>query len=162
VRRKARDWQWDHVGFSVLAAATRQSYTRARNGVQDVRKDDRPDTWHGWRKRVKTFWYALRLFERRVPRLQQPIAALKRLETALGNEHNLFVLHEQLASESMRVGWPPRARLRMRIERRQRELRRQAVARAVRVFAQPPKAFAQHLREMWKAQRKAHRASAAA
>jgi hypothetical protein len=162
VRRKARDWHWDDTGFSVLATAITRSYTRARNGLRDVREDNRPDTWHEWRKRVKTLWYALRLLERRTPPLRRQIADLKRLETALGEDHNLFVLHEQLASESTKVGWPARARLHSRIERRQRALRRQAIARGVRLFAQPPKVFAQHLRKMWKTQRKTRHASIAA
>ena len=149
VRRRARDWDWDDTTFPVLAKAIRRSYKRARKGLDDVRADPRAETFHEWRKRVKTLWYALRLLERRAPRLQRPIADLKRLQTVLGDDHNLFVLRTQRGPESTRVGWSGRARLRMRIDRRQRELRQHALALGLRLFALPPKVFARRLREIW-------------
>jgi len=161
VRRKARGWDWDDTTFPVLAKAIRRSYKRARTSLDDVRADSRAETFHEWRKRVKTLWYALRLLERRAPRLQRPIADLKRLQTMLGDDHNLFVLRTQLGSESTRMGWSGRARLRMRIDRRQRELRQHALALGLRLFALPPKVFARRLREMWDSRPAARRAAAA-
>jgi CHAD domain-containing protein len=49
-------------------------------------------TLHGWRKELKTLWYQLRLVKPLMPGVTPLVASVKRLETDLGEDHNLVVL----------------------------------------------------------------------
>jgi Uncharacterized conserved protein len=142
VRRDLRDWHWKRTDYSALVKGLKRSYKRARNGMRAIRGDRNPDAFHEWRKRVKTLWYGLRLLEDHAPRLHRTIADFKRLETWLGDDHNLFVLEQQIYT--MRFPTPAdggRAHLHTRIERRQHELRRKGLAIGARLFAVSPKEF---------------------
>lgn len=150
VRRDARDWRWTRADFSVLLDAIKRSYKRARTAMDDARHAMEPESFHEWRKKVKTLWYALRLLEGRGLPLRRLVADLKRLETGLGDDHNLAVLDQQLGTGSAsRHSARDRQHLRTLIERRQLTLRRQALTLGARVFADSPKEFAQRLRKMW-------------
>ena len=163
VRRDARRWRWKDIDSQVLAKAVKRSYKRARNRMQDARVEQQPDTFHEWRKRVKTLWYGLRLIESRAPRLRRPIADFKRLETWLGDDHNLVVLEKHFGSpKAERIGTRTHAHLRALIGQRQRELRRQALAIGARLFAHSPKAFAQRLRDTRDTHKRPQRSTAAA
>lgn len=139
VRRDARDWRWKRTEFPLLAEAMKRSYKRARRAMENARPAEDPDAFHEWRKRVKTHWYALRLLEERVPKLRRQIGEFRRLETALGDDHNLYVLRDRVQS----------SRLRAIAERRQQALEQQALALGESLFARRPKAFAHHLQEIW-------------
>jgi CHAD domain-containing protein len=164
LRRDARDWRWKRSGRSVIAKAITRSYKRARNRMDSVRGNRDGDAFHEWRKRVKTLWYALRLLEAQAPRLRRTIADLKRLETLLGDDHNLVVLARQVRSAPPSSGMTARGRtnLQATIERRQRTARHQALALGARLFAQSPKAFTHRLQEVWLSKRAAQGAPAAA
>jgi CHAD domain len=154
VRRSANDWDWKRVRFPVLAAEIRRSYENGRRAMRRASEQDRSDTFHEWRKRVKTLWYALRLLERRLPPLRRQLADLERLETWLGDDHNLLVLLTQVpTSPGLNHAQPDGARVRSLAQRRQRELRRMALAMGARRFKATPKEFDRHLRQMWKSER---------
>ena len=141
VRRDLRDWHWKRIDYSALVKGLKRSYNRARKGMETIRGDRNPEAFHEWRKRVKTLWYGLRLLEDRVPRLHRTIADFERLQTWLGDDHNLFVLEQQL--HAMRSPKPVngRAHLHTRIESRQHELRRKGLAIGARLFAVSPQEF---------------------
>jgi CHAD domain-containing protein len=160
--RDARDWHWKHIDDSLLANAIKRCYKRARHAMQDARTERQEERFHNWRKRVKTLWYALRLLEDRAPGLRRSIADLKRLETWLGDDHNLLVLQEHFTSATSHAGPRLHVDLRMLTDRRHRELRRQALAIGSRLFAQPPKVFARRLRRMWHTHKRPQRSTAAA
>jgi CHAD domain-containing protein len=162
LHRDARDWHWKHIDDALLAKAIKRCYKRARHTMQDARTERQEDRFHKWRKRVKTLWYALRLLEDRAPGLRRSIADLKRLETWLGDDHNLLVLQEHFTSATSTAGPRPHVDLRGLTERRHRELRRQALAIGSRLFAQPPKVFAQRLRRMWHTRKRPQRSTEAA
>ena len=143
VRRHSRDWHWQRVDYSALAKGLKRGYKRARKRMQTIRGgDSTADAFHDWRKRVKTLWYGLRLLEDREPRLHRTLADFKRLETWLGDDHNLFVLEQQVHTmRSLESADNDRAQLHTRIARRQHELRQKGLAVGARLFAEPPKEF---------------------
>jgi CHAD domain-containing protein len=142
VRRNSRDWHWKRIDYSALAKGLKRAYKRARKGMQTIHGDSTADAFHEWRKRVKTLWYGLRLLEDREPRLHRTIAHFKRLETWLGDDHNLFVLEQQLHTmRSLEPAGNDRAQLHNRIARRQHELRQKGLTVGARLFAEPAKAF---------------------
>jgi CHAD domain-containing protein len=163
VRRDTRDWRWKRTDFSVLADATTRSYKRARKSMLDAREHREGERFHEWRKTVKTLWYALRLLEGRGLPLGRHVADFKRLQTWLGDDHNLVVLGQQLQkTTSPTLSASDRAHLFTLIERRLHTLRRQALTLGARLFADSPKEFARRLRKMSDTTRASRRAAAAA
>ena len=53
-------------------------------------------TRHRWRRELKTLWYHLRLAQPLLTGVAPLIAGLRRLQAALGNDHNLIVLEATL------------------------------------------------------------------
>ena len=162
LRRDARDWHWKHIDDARLAKAIKRCYKRARNAMNDARTERQEERFHNWRKRVKTLWYGLRLLEDRAPRLRRSIADLKRLETWLGDDHNLIVLQEHFTSATSKSGPRLRVDVALLTDRQHRELRRKALALGSRLLAPPPKIFAQRLRRMWQTRKSAQRSNEAA
>jgi CHAD domain-containing protein len=146
-RKSARKWTSPSVGVSDLVAVIAASYRRSRKAMKRSRATRQSATLHRWRKELKTLWYQLRLARPLTSGLAPLIADLKRLGTALGDDHNLVVLGATLRGcVDLR---PMRAELRLieRLAARMRQpLRRRAFALGQRVHARKPEAFARWLR----------------
>ena len=106
---------------------------------------------HRWRKEVKTLWYQLRLARPLMTGVAPLIAEFNRLETELGNDHNLVVLEATLRGcrdqRSMHVDRRQIGRLAARMRQ---PLRRRAFALGRRLHARKPEAFARWLRTSFK------------
>jgi hypothetical protein len=142
-RRSAKQWKWGSIDFSDFAADIRDSYKKARSTMRKARNGNSSVKFHEWRKRVKTLWYALRLLPRPVQPLRRRVNELQRLETWLGDDHNLMVLRAQLGANAHIKG---RVRLKRLVQDRQQELRRRALRLGARQFSEAPKAFARSVR----------------
>jgi hypothetical protein len=146
VRRSMKSWKWQRVGASDLIPEIRDHYKKARRRMRRVSGAADPEAFHGWRKRIKTLWYALRLLERRVG-VRRDLKALGSLETWLGDDHNLVVLRAQMSSHVSSDAQRRHANhLQQLARRRQHELRRMAIALGRRVFDDGPKRFARRLK----------------
>jgi len=108
-------------------------------------------TLHRWRKELKTLWYQLRLAKPLTTGVAPLIVDLKRLETELGDDHNLVVLAATLRGcrdlRSMRAEIRQIDRLAARMRQ---PLRRRAFKLGRRVHARKPEAFARWLRASFK------------
>ena len=138
-QRSVKGCDWKKVGISVFAAEIRRSYKNARRAMRQARDANTSDDFHAWRKRVKTLWYALRLVERRMQPLGRRLTALDRLQTWLGEDHNLLVLRTPFIMGPRVAGVGAVKGL---AERRQQELRRKALRLGARQFGHKPKEFA--------------------
>jgi CHAD domain-containing protein len=104
-------------------------------------------TLHRWRKAAKTFWYQLRLAKPLIVGAAPLIADLKRLETILGEEHDLVVLVaalkacRDLRSSRAAVRHVQRLALRMR-----QPLHRSAFVLGRQLHNRNPRAFARWMR----------------
>src|SRR4030095_848602 len=78
-RRSSKKWDWNNVGSSAFETELLRSYKKARRTMRQSRDENRTETFHTWRKRIKTLWYALRLVEPRV-RLGGRLTCPKRLD----------------------------------------------------------------------------------
>jgi hypothetical protein len=112
--------------------------------MQKWREHGRSETFHAWRKRVKTVWYVMRLLQGRI-RLGRQVADLKRLETWLGEDHYLTVLRTRILSAD---GAASAVRLKALVEREQNALRRKALSLGSRRFRQTPKRFVRHVHRL--------------
>ena len=104
-------------------------------------------TLHRWRKELKTLWYQLRLARPLTTGVAPFIAELNRLETELGDDHNLVVLAATLRGcrdlPSMRVDIRHVDRLAARMRQ---PLRQRAFRLGGRLHVRKPDAFARWLR----------------
>ena len=146
-RKSAREWTPPSITWSDMIAIVGASYRRSRNAMTRARVTGQSATLHRWRKELKTLWYQLRLARPLMTGVAPLIAELKRLETDLGDDHNLVVLGatlrgcHDLRSKRAEMRQINRLALRMR-----QPLRRRAFALGRRLHVRKPNAFARWLR----------------
>jgi CHAD domain-containing protein len=154
-RQSAKKWTSDSLTSSDVIAIVTVSYRRSRKAMKRARMTGRSATLHRWRKELKTLWYQLRLAKPLTTGVGPLIAELKRLATALGDDHNLVILAATLRGcrdlRSMRADIRQIDRL---AKRMRQPLRRRAFARGDRLHVRKPKAFARWLRASLKEARR--------
>ena len=146
-RKSARKWRSPSIKSSRMIAIIAASYRRSRKVMKRARAMGQAATLHRWRKELKTLWYQLRLAKPLTTGVAPLIAGLNRLETELGDDHNLLVLGATL--RGCRDLRSRRAEMRQidRLAARMRQpLRRRAFALGRRLHVRKPEAFAHWLR----------------
>lgn len=118
-----------------------RAYRRARSASTDLATHSSADHFHRWRRRVKTHWYHMRLFERRHPAARARRRPLERLSQALGDDQNLTVLEGMLLARPDRFGARTTTLVLGCIQKRHTVLRTQALGVGRRLFAETPKEF---------------------
>ena len=160
-RKSAKEWTSTSLDLSDVIAVIAASYRRSRKAMKRARAMRLSATMHGWRKELKILWYQLRLAKPLTAGVAPFIAGLKRLETELGDDHNLVVLEATLRGcrdlRSMRAAVRHIDRLAARMRR---PLRRRAFALGRRLHARKPKAFAHWIRTSSKQRRRQRTAAA--
>jgi CHAD domain-containing protein len=150
-RKSAKEWTSPSIKWSGMIAIVADSYRRSRNAMKRARVTGQSATLHRWRKELKTLWYQLRLARPMMTGVASFIAELKRLETELGDDHNLVVLEATLRGcrdlRSMRAEMRKIDRLAARMRQ---PLRRRAFALGRRLHVRKPEAFARWLRASFK------------
>jgi CHAD domain-containing protein len=152
LRKSAKDWDLKTARFARIAKRLEESYRSARKAMAQAQKKQQASDFHQWRKRSKDLWYRLRLFEELMPTLRREIADLKRLETWLGEDHNLLVLRTQVVGDrALQQDRPAVAAVTSRAEHRQTQLRRSALSLGARLFRRKPRLYVRHIRRAWRA-----------
>jgi hypothetical protein len=160
-RKSAKHWESPSIDMSGLVAVVAASYRRSHAAMKHARETGQSATLHRWRKELKTLWYQLRLAKPLTTGVAPLIADLKRLETELGDDHNLVVLAATLRGcRDLRT---MRGEIRQidRLAARMRQpLRRRAFALGRRLHLRKPKAFARWIRRSTKQPRPQQTAAA--
>jgi CHAD domain-containing protein len=159
-RKSARTWTSPSIEWPGMIAIIAASYRRSRNAMKRARVTGQSATLHRWRKALKTLWYQLRLARPLMSGVAPLIAELNRLETALGDDHNLVVLEATL--RGCRELRSKRAEMRQidRLAARVRQpLRRRALVLGRRLHVRKPEAFARWLRASFKQARRRRNAA---
>ena len=146
VMHVVRDRPWHHIDSRDLIAEIRRSYKRARRRMKRSSVAADSGAFHVWRKRVKTLWYGLRLLERRFT-IGRQVQTLKRLETELGDDHNLAVLRTRI-EKGDRVNGSTATPVVRAIAHDQHQLRRSALAIGRRALNARPRAFEKRLGQL--------------
>jgi CHAD domain-containing protein len=146
-RKSAKGWASPPIDDRDLLEMIAASYRRSRKAMKRARTTRQSATLHRWRKALKTLWYQLRLAKPLTTGVAPLIADLKRLETELGDDHNLVVLAATLRGcrdlRSMRAAIRHVGRLATRMRQR---LRRRAFVLGRRLHGRDPEAFARWAR----------------
>jgi CHAD domain-containing protein len=146
-RRAAKTWTADRIGRSEFFGVIADSYRRSRKAMTRASDTRQAATLHRWRKAAKTFWYQLRLARPAIGGAAPLVADLKRLETMLGEDHDLVVLVaamracRDLRSSRAAIRQVQRLTVRMR-----QPLRRSAFELGRRLHNRKPRAFARWIR----------------
>jgi CHAD domain-containing protein len=148
---EVRGWDLSGDSWKTIDAALIRTYRRGRKAMKAAPSGGEHDL-HGWRKRVKDLWYALRIFSGAWPGpLEATAEEAHKLSELLGDHHDLAVLREDLHQRNL--GRLETQVLAAAIERRQEELASEAAALGRRLYAERPADFSRHLRryrEAWR------------
>jgi CHAD domain-containing protein len=133
----------------MVEARVRRLYRRGRKRMRGAMRTGTATDYHAWRRDAKDLGYVVRLLG---AAWEGPLEALadelQQLGKALGDEHDLTVLHEALLAAG---GDPPvlTPRLARAIQRRQQSLRARARAVGGRLWVEKPGPFASRLVGYW-------------
>ena len=88
----AKRWDMHDLDLPELIAVVTASYRRSRKAMRDAIETGLSATLHRWRKELKILWYQLRLLKPLTSGVAPFVREMNRLETQLGEDHNLVVL----------------------------------------------------------------------
>jgi len=157
VRGHVNDYQLTERGFESLERGLKNVYRRGRRAMKQTAKTSTADDFHNWRKRVKDHWYHVRLLgDLDIPFVHTREDELKRLETWLGDDHNLVVLRETIDRDHANFGHPKQVRKFLAITKQHgQELREKALELGGYLYGVKPKQLLRDLseaREIWPAE----------
>jgi CHAD domain-containing protein len=152
-RKRVKDWPLKLDGFDALAAGLKERYRRGRKAMAAAKKQQTPETFHEWRKRVKDHWYHVRLLESAwTDLLQAREGSLKNLETWLGDDHNLVVLCAKINEHPDFFGEPADIQLFLALSAQfQKELRGNSLSLGERLYEEEPGQFTKNMSKLWDA-----------
>ena len=151
--KKVEKWPFQADGFRAFAPGLEKTYRRGRKAMARAGKKPRPENYHEWRKRVKEHWYHVRLLESVWTDVMQAYEkSLKELETWLGDDHNLVVLHDKVAAGPLALGSQRDVDLLLKlIDKYQKELRDNAMSLGEAIYAEKPGQFTTRMEHLWDA-----------
>lgn len=121
-----------------LHAGVAKGYRRAWKAMRGLSPDSSVTRFHRWRRRVKEHWYHIRLIQDLDADAKVRAGKLKKLETLLGEAHNLALLRAVILAGPERFGdGRTRALLLGCIDQSQFARRTQALATGHRLFTSP-------------------------
>jgi CHAD domain-containing protein len=143
LHRRALRWPLQRGARLLILHSLKRIYRRARRDMEESRFEPTTERLHDWRKQVKYLWHQLQLLQPMRPRYIGKLAdQLHKLSDHLGDEHDLAVLHEKIASHHRSIGGQATRALLADIDKRRQTLRRKAWRVGSEVFADRPSAFA--------------------
>lgn len=147
------DWELADDGFDAVAGGLHKTYRRAEEALADAVDGGSDQDFHEYRKRTKYGWYHSRLLDRLAPTVMRPMAdALHTLADALGDDHDLAVLVDQLRAEPDAFGGDDGvAAAEAVVTPRREELQDRAVRLGARCHAEDPDAFVGRIGRYWEA-----------
>ncbi|HEV7279813.1 MAG TPA: CHAD domain-containing protein [Pirellulaceae bacterium] len=160
LRERAREWNIREEGFAAIAGGLCRLHASGGAEMKAAFKAARKEPFalattealHDWRKSVKYLGFALRILTptwKEALDLQRGVT--DRLEKKLGEDHDLALLCEQVATEKERFGFADEAeRFLPLAERRRLELRESARGPGRRFYAERPEDFVRRLSRYWK------------
>ncbi len=144
-------------GFRALRGGLAATYKRGRKALEALQREGTAAQSHEWRKAVKYGWHHIQLLEDTAPSVLGPTASrFHSLSDALGDAHNLAVLREVLEGSPTHFGGLEAMEPVLAMAALSRaDLEQRAIRLGLRLYAEPPPAFARRLHAYWRAERHA-------
>jgi CHAD domain-containing protein len=154
-RERVRAWYTNHRGWAALRRGLRRVYRHGRRALGAALAQPTPERLHAWRKQGKYLWHQLQLLEPLWPAVLKELAnQVHALTDLLGDDHDLFVLRQTLATgPDVFGGESTREALFTLIDRRRAELEQEAFLLGQRIYRDRPRAFESRIKGYWKAWR---------
>lgn len=154
-RGRVGDWARRVRSFKGLEPGFQRTYRRGRRAMNEAYRSLAPAAFHDWRKRTKYHWYACRLLRGIWPAaVDARSGELSRLSDLLGDEHDLSMYRETLASETNLAGDVARLDdILAAADQRRTRLRRDARPLAMRLYAEKPVRITSRFAGYWQAWR---------
>jgi len=152
-RTTVADWPIEHSGFAALGPGLRAVYRTGRARLEKARNNPTTENLHELRKRVKDLGYQIRVLRPAWPRMLKQISSeVKELGDDLSEHHDLSVLREAvLGTPGLDTRTDHLEKILALINRRQWELRFQAMPLGERVYVEKPLAFVRRVKGYWEA-----------
>ncbi len=141
--------------YKAIAPGLARTYDLGRLRMADAYRSPSAESFHQWRKRARYLRFQLETLAGMWPEVIGGLAsAVDDLGETLGDEHDLAELGRLVQEDhSLTSGKRQRELLTALIEQRRHDLQRQARAKGLRVYAEPPDRFVQRLGVYWRAWR---------
>lgn len=148
---RAKSWPLNQNGFRAIDTGLKSTYCQGRQALKRAEKTEKSVDFHDFRKRVKDHWYDVRLLENLWTKIMEAHeSSLKQLETWLGDDHNLVLLHDKLQNKPEDFGGEAAVTAFLSlVEQHQKELRENSISLGHRVYAEKPSAFVRSLAQLW-------------
>lgn len=152
VAAEADHWEIAGDGFGVIEAGFQKAFRRGRKALDQALTTSSDTDFHEWRKRVKDHWYHVRLVAPCAKQLANYAKLLKQLETWLGDDHNLVVLHVKLRHDPLLRKNAAQAQTAVALAARRRdELRAKAVELGREIYRVKPRKLTGMVQGCWEA-----------
>jgi len=144
VRTNLLDVSIEHDDFSALCKGLKRQYERGKTAFALVCEAPSAQHYHTWRKRIKDYWYHMRLLQSLWPTVLKGFRTSSHaLSSILGDEHDLSVVHEYICNEPEFLPAPTdRKVFADLVKLRQSELRTAAHPLGLCLYAEKPKQVA--------------------
>jgi CHAD domain-containing protein len=143
--RRVGNLKVKHTGWAAIAPGLKQSYERGRDDCRRARKRHVPGNFHEWRRNVKDLWFYFCLIHPGCPGATRATTdALDTLAEQLGEDHDLFLVHEFIVKHCSEHSQEMKDLSRL-IAGRQRTLRAAALKLGSRLYAETPASFCNRL-----------------
>lgn len=150
--KRAKRWPLATDGFPALESGLEKMFRKSRAAFSKAQKRPTAQNYHEWRKRLKDHWYHIRVLESTWTEVMQGYeAALKDVETWIGDDHNLVLLRQLLTAEPQSFGGEKSAEpVIALIDKEQKRLRDNAESVARRIYQEKPRKLVRRLRQLWR------------
>lgn len=152
-RARAATWNIEPRGWRVFDAGVRRVYRTGRRSLAVAKETPTVDHLHELRKQTKYLWHILQLLKPGWIAQDKDLGARAReLSQVLGDDHDLAVLRETLASDPRTFGKGTTIKnVLSLIDLRREQLRRESFAFAEALYADHAQSFADRLEAYWNA-----------
>src|SRR3984893_2317391 len=138
-------------GWKTIEPGLKKLYRRNRTCMKHASSSDKDEDFHEWRKRVKYYFYLLKMLTPMWPsRLGKTVRHLDCLQDKLGKDHDLAVLKSFLVKHlSNPENRTPVGQVIQYLEKRSAKFRKQSMALGKILFDDKPGHWMKALRKRW-------------
>jgi CHAD domain-containing protein len=138
-------------GWKTIELGLKKLYRQNRTWMKCASSSDKDEDFHEWRKRVKYYFYLLKMLTPMWPsRLGKTVKHLDCLQDKLGKDHDLAVLKSFLVKHLSNPGYrTPVGRVVQYLKKRSLKFRKQSMALGKVLFDDKPGQWMKALRKRW-------------